>query len=60
MLFEAMLDEVGHLNNVGTRLEGLADRNPPVSEALLSIAANIRNIATVLAILVATKRPKAL
>jgi hypothetical protein len=55
MAFEAILDEVDQLHNVSTRLEGLADHHPPVTEALMTIAGNVRNVATVLAVLVATK-----
>jgi hypothetical protein len=55
MAFEAILDEVDQLHNVSTRLEGLSDQHPPVSEALLTIAGNVRGTATVLAVLVATK-----
>jgi hypothetical protein len=57
MVFEAILDEVDQLHNVSTRLEGLAEQNPPVSEALITIAGNVRGTATILAVLVATKRP---
>ena len=55
MAFEAILDEVDELHSVSTRLEGLADDNPPMSEALMSIAGNVRGSATVLAVLIATK-----
>ena len=55
MAFEAILDEVDQLQNVSTRLEGLAEQNPPVSEALITIAGNVRSTATVLAVLVAIK-----
>jgi hypothetical protein len=55
MAFEAILDEVDQLRRVGTRLEGLADLHPPVSEALITIAGNVRSAATLLAVLVATK-----
>lgn len=55
MAFEAILDEVDQLHNVSTRLEGLSDQHPPVSEALLTIAGNVRGTATILALLVATK-----
>jgi hypothetical protein len=58
MAFEAILREVEQLNNVGTRLEGLAEDHPPLSVALTKIAGNVRNTATVLAVLVATKGPK--
>jgi hypothetical protein len=58
MAFEAILAEVEQLHNVSTRLEGLAGQHPPVSEALVTIAGNVRNAATVLAVLVATRSPK--
>jgi hypothetical protein len=58
MVFEAILDEVDQLQSVSTRLEGLAEQHPPVSEALVTIAGNVRSTATILAVLVATKRPK--
>jgi len=55
MAFKAILDEVDQLQNVGTRLEGLAEQHPPMMEALMTIAGNVRSVATVLAVLVATK-----
>jgi hypothetical protein len=55
MAFEAILDEVDQLHSVSTRLEGLAELHPPVSEALLRIAGNVRSTATILAVVVATK-----
>jgi len=55
MAFKAILDEVDQLQNVGTRLEGLAEQHPPLMEALMTIAGNVRSVATVLAVLVATK-----
>ncbi len=58
MPFEAILHEVDQLHNVGARLEGLAEQHLPVSEALLKIAGTVRNTATLLAVLVATKAPK--
>ena len=58
MAFEAILDEVDQLHSVGTRLEGLADLHPPVSEGLITIAANVLSTATLLAVLVATKLHK--
>jgi hypothetical protein len=57
MVFEAILDEVDQLHNVSTRLEGLAEQHPPVSGALITIAGNVRNTATFLEVLVATKGP---
>jgi hypothetical protein len=58
MAFDAILDEVDQLHNVSTRLEGLAEQHPPMSEALVRIAGNVRSTATILAVLVATKFPK--
>lgn len=55
MAFEAILNEVEQLNQTGDRIERLAEHHPPVSEALLSIAGNVRATATVLAVLVETK-----
>jgi hypothetical protein len=55
---EAILNEVEQLHGVSDRLEGLAEQHPPVSEALITIAGSVRNTATVLAVLVATKSPK--
>ncbi len=57
MPFEAILREVDQLHNVSTRLEGLADQHPPMSEALLTIAGSVRDTATVLAVLVVAKGP---
>ena len=58
MAFEAILNEVDQLHSVSTRLEGLAEQHPPVSKALITIAGNVRNTATILAVVVATKSPK--
>jgi len=58
MPFEAILDEVEQLHNVGTRLERLAEQHPLVSDALISIAGSVRNTATILAVVIATKGPK--
>jgi len=58
MAFEAVLDEVDQLHNVSTRLEGLAEQHAPITEALMTIAGNIRNVATLLAVLLATRTPK--
>ncbi len=55
MAIEAILDEVDQLNLVGDRIEGLAVHHPPVSEALITIAGNVRSTATVLALLVETR-----
>jgi hypothetical protein len=58
MVFEAILHEVEQLHQVSTRLDGLAEQHPPVSKALLTIAGSVRNTATLLAVLVATKGSK--
>jgi hypothetical protein len=58
MAFEAILNEVDQLHNVSTRLEDLAEQHPPVSESLIKIAGSVRNTATLLAVLVATRSPK--
>ena len=55
MFLESILDEVDQTHNVSTRLEGPAEQHPPVSEALITIAGNVRGTATILAVLVATK-----
>jgi hypothetical protein len=47
--FETIMAEVDQLNLAGDRIEGLAKHHLPVSEALISIAGNIRATATVLA-----------
>ena len=58
MALEAILDEVDQLQNVSSRLEGLADQHTPIAEALMTIAGSVRNTATLLAVLVATRFPK--
>jgi hypothetical protein len=58
MYFQAILSEVDHLNKVSMRLEALAERHPPLSEPLITIAGTVRNTATFLEVLVATKGPK--
>jgi hypothetical protein len=55
MAFEAILEEVEQLHHVSRRLEGLAEHHPPVSEALVAIAGNVRGAATILAVLIATR-----
>jgi hypothetical protein len=58
MPFLAILREVDQLQDVSTRLEGLAEQHPRLSEALTTIAGNVRTTATVLAVLVVTKGPQ--
>ena len=56
--FEAILKEVDDLQGISTRLEGLAEQYPPVTEALMTISGNVLNTATVLAVVAAIKSPK--
>jgi hypothetical protein len=51
----AILREVQQLCKVSDRLDSLAEQHPLVSEALIAIAGNVRNTATLLEVLVATK-----
>ena len=51
----AILNEVQQLYNVSDRLDSLAGQHPLVSEALVSISGSVRNTATLLEVLVATK-----
>ena len=56
--FEAILNEVDQLQSVSARLDGLAEQNPPVTEALMTIADNVRTTAAVLAVVAVVKSPK--
>jgi len=56
MAIGAILEEVVHLHDVGTRLERFADEHPLLSEGLLGISVSVRNAATVLSVLLATKK----
>ena len=51
----AILREVQQLYNVSDRLDLLAEEHPVVSEALITISGSVRNTATLLEVLVATK-----
>lgn len=51
----AILREVKQLCNVSDRLDSLAEEHPVVSSALLTISGSVRNTATLLEVLVATK-----
>ena len=53
----AILQEVHRLYSVSDRLDSLAEQHPVVSEALLVISGSVRNTATLLEVLVATKIP---
>jgi hypothetical protein len=51
----AILQEVQQLYGVSDRLDSLAGQHSLVSEALLIISGSVRNTATLLEVLVATK-----
>jgi hypothetical protein len=53
----AILHEVQQLYNVSDRLDSLAQQHPVISEALLTISGSVRDTATLLEVLVATKMP---
>ena len=46
--FEGLLQEIDSLRKVSTRIEFLADKHPGMEDGLVSVAGNIRSIATVL------------
>jgi hypothetical protein len=54
----AILQEVRQLYNVSDRLDLLAEQHPLISEALITISGSVRNTATLLEVLVATKMPQ--
>jgi hypothetical protein len=51
----AILREAQQLHDVSNRLDSLAGQHPLVSEALITISGSVRNTATLLEVLVATK-----
>ena len=53
----AILHEAQELYSVSDRLDSLAGQHPLVSEALITISGSVRNTATLLEVLVATKMP---
>lgn len=55
MAFESILREVEELHDVSERLAILAEEHPRVSDALMTISGSVRNTATLLGVLVATK-----
>jgi hypothetical protein len=55
MPLTSILQQVQRLYRVSESLESLAEQHPVVSDALLSISGSIRNTATLLEVLVATK-----
>jgi len=55
MLSNAILYEATQLHKVSDRLDLLAEEHPLVSAALITISGSIRNTATLLEVLVATR-----
>jgi hypothetical protein len=55
MPLNAILHEVQQLYSMSDRLDTLAEQHPLVSEALITISGSLRNTATLLEVLVATK-----
>jgi hypothetical protein len=55
---EAILTEVDQLHGVSTRLDGLAEQYPSVTQALMTIAGSVRSVAGVLGVLVAIRSPR--
>jgi hypothetical protein len=55
-----ILHEARQLHGVSERLDSLANQHPLVSEALVGISGSVRNTATLLEVLVATKMPSLL
>jgi hypothetical protein len=51
----AILNEAQQLYDVSRRLDTLAEQHPLVSEALITISGSVRNTATLLEVLIATK-----
>lgn len=51
----AILQEVQRLYGVSDRLDSMSEQHPLISEALLVISGSVRNTATLLEVLVATK-----
>ena len=56
----AILNEAQQLHKVSDRLDSLAETHPVVSEALITISGSVRNTATLLEVLVATKMGQSL
>jgi len=55
MPLNEILREAQQLHNVSDRLDSLAEGHPLVSDALITISGSVRNTATLLEVLVATK-----
>ena len=55
MHLNTILHEAEQLHKVSARLDVLAEEHPVASEALLTISESVRNTATLLEVLVATR-----
>ncbi len=55
MHLNPILREAEQLHKVSARLDVLAEEHPVVSEALITISGSVRNTATLLEVLVATR-----
>jgi len=55
MPLNAILQEAQQLHGVSDRLDLLSENHPLVSEALITISGSVRNTATLLEVLVATR-----
>jgi hypothetical protein len=55
MASSGILHEAQQLYKVSDRLDSLAEQHPVVSDALVNISGSVRNTATLLEVLVATK-----
>ncbi len=53
--YKRILEEVEQLTNASERLEALADQHAAVEDGLMTIAGNIRNLASILDVLVAIR-----
>ena len=51
----AILQEAQQLHKISDRLDSIAEQHPVVSDALVTISGSVRNTATLLQVLVATK-----
>jgi hypothetical protein len=51
----SILHEVQRLYDISDRLDSLAEQHPHASDALIAISGSVRNTATLLEVLVATK-----
>ena len=55
MALNLLLEEVDRLHGVSARLKELAEQHEHITTELLSISGNVHSLATILALVVATK-----